>query len=248
MQSGSIGPALLRVPAHMATDLLSESLAPGRVFEADVVSVFGDRAILSMGRNIRMEVQLQAALKEGQRVRLQVQPREAGEAGAPILLKVLTAGDATALVRTDQQGAQGAEQAQAPAASQSASAPQVLWLPIPLPQGGQGWAQILVQEDAPRKDPTRSGQPVHQVRLWWETPALGAVQVAMDASNTTLTAIFTVGEAAARLDVEGALPDLQRRLTDAGFPEARLGTRQAQPGEPVGPLKVDDPGRLDRRM
>ncbi|MDB4895807.1 MAG: hypothetical protein JWN15_2069, partial [Firmicutes bacterium] len=74
VQTGGIGPSLVRVLQTAQPDLMTELLTPGRLLEADVVSVFQDRAVLSFGRGMRLEVSLQAELTEGQRVRVQVQP------------------------------------------------------------------------------------------------------------------------------------------------------------------------------
>ncbi|HEY3364496.1 MAG TPA: flagellar hook-length control protein FliK [Symbiobacteriaceae bacterium] len=127
--------------------------------------------------------------------------------------------------------------------------PQVVWLPIPLPGGKQAWAQLVVQEEPERerRDPTAG--PAHQVRLWWETPSLGSVQVTLDARDRSLTAVFTTPAPDTRLAVEDQLPALQQRLAAVGFPEARLGSRQPLPGESVGPtVPPEAAGRLDKRI
>ena len=56
----------------------SRLFLPGRLLEAEVVSVYQDRAILAFGRGIRLEVALRAPLREGERVRLRVEPRGPG--------------------------------------------------------------------------------------------------------------------------------------------------------------------------
>lgn len=289
MQPTGINPGLLRVLAQHAPDLLTEMLTPGKVLDAEVISRYGDKAIISFGRNLRIEVTLQAPLVEGQKVKVQVQTREQpappGESRAPILLKVVSEqaqgeklvyvpvrsqqpipspGQAPSAAQTAPQNASasqatpGAPQLaaalQLPDAplqpptqtTQQAGQPQVLWLPIPLPQGGQAWAQVHVQEENARKGRAVAG-PVHQVRIFWETPGLGPVQVTMDASATALTALFTTAAVDVRTALEQHLPELQQRLNEAGYTETRLGARQPMPGEAVEPVRSDEAGRLNVR-
>lgn len=128
-----------------------------------------------------------------------------------------------------------------------AGQPPLMWIPIPLENGKQGWAQLQIQEGDARGQ--REGGPQHQVRLWWETPTLGQVQVTMDASGSSLTTLFTILLASVRAGVERGLTDLQTRLSAAGFEDVQVGCRQALPGENVGPVVPDgDAPRLDRRM
>ena len=78
VQATGISPNLVRVLAGTAPNLLAEMFVAGKVLEAEVLSVFQGRAMLSFGKGIRLEVALQAMLKEGQKLKLQVQPREQG--------------------------------------------------------------------------------------------------------------------------------------------------------------------------
>ncbi len=138
---------------------------------------------------------------------------------------------------------------QAPVAQARAEAgqPPLMWIPVPLENGKQGWAQLQIQEG----DATvgKAGKAQHQVRLWWETPNVGQVQVTLDASGESLTALFTVLMASIRQGVEKELPDLQTRLAAAGFGEVKVGCRQALPGEAIGPaVAADSNPRLDRRL
>ncbi|HYF91689.1 MAG TPA: flagellar hook-length control protein FliK [Symbiobacteriaceae bacterium] len=430
MQPTGINPGLVRFLAATAPDLLTELLVPGKVLEAEVVSVFQERAVLSFGRGVRLEVALQTPLQEGQRVRVQVQPQPprqaapapaqpqvqpplpsqppvrstpgsppgalpqvvappaeqpalsrpaqsgvqtanpqpnlpataqpvspgpqpptaaphaqsaghqalqplpqtapqqltsgqpapaprqaapaAGQqavpaaqpggqvshstppepgrlqaapapAAAPIILKVLgpappregvlpagplqpgqgpleaqsapaparvatgapTLGEVTAAAVQGQP--QPASAVNQPGVQQTAL-PQVLWLPIPLPDGNQGWAQIHVQEDDSPKTRAQKGGPVQQIRIWWETPALGPVQVTLEAAAANLAALFTAAEPGSKGALEQSLPALQRRLAQVGFPEARVGCRAAAPGEAVEPARIEGANRLDKRM
>lgn len=132
-------------------------------------------------------------------------------------------------------------------ARSEAGQPPLMWIPIPLENGKQGWAQLQVQEGDPRA--VRDPKATHQIRLWWETPALGQVQVTLDAAGQSLTALFTVLLAQIRQGLEKGLPDLQSRLAAAGFDEVRVGCRQALPGENIGPAVPAEPtARLDRRL
>ena len=387
MQPTGISSGLVRFLAANAPDLLTELFTPGKVLEAEVVSVFQERAVLSFGRGVRLEVALQTPLQEGQRVRVQVQPQEAapGQPGppapnaqtpppgvqqaepapqqpqpgvaqarpgaqqtapapqqapaapqsqpagqpapqlqagqpaprpaaptgqqaappappgqasrpapesgrqqtapapAPIVLKVIGTAPPregvrpTAPLQLGQAPPPEAQSAPAPAraatgapalrdvaaaapqgqqptpvasqpAAQPPGAPQVLWLPIPLPDGNQGWAQIHVQEDDSPKTRAQKGGPVQQVRIWWETPALGPVQVTLEAAATNLAALFTAAAAESKGALEESLPELQRRFAQVGFPEARVGCRTAAPGEAVEPARIEGANRLDKRM
>lgn len=241
MQPSGIGPALIRgLPSVTAPDL-AELFVPGRVLDAEVVSVFGEHAILSFGRGMRLEVALQASLAEGQRIRVQVQPRE--EARDAVVMKLMATAE-TAL----REGANLPTQGTAPHAPQpQPGAPQLFWLPIPLADGRQGWAQLQVQEEAARPR-GRTGVPAQQVRLYWETPSLGPVQVVMDSSSKRLTAVFTVPDGDARQQIEGALDTLQTRFAAVGFPESQVGCRQPVPGETVEPVRAEAGTRLDQRM
>jgi len=249
VQPNSIGTGLIRGLANLAPDLMTDLFVPNRIMEADVVSVFQDRALLSLGRGVRVEVTLQAQLQEGQHVKLQVQPRDPsqGEGREPIVLKLMggagtPVGSAEVLV---QRATQGPEQV---GAQNQPGMANLQWLPVPLPGGGQAWAQIHVQEEPARQARSREGKPVHTVRLYWETPLLGPVQVTMDASGASLTTLFTVAQPDSRQEVERMFPDLQARLTAAGFTESRLAARPAPPGEPPEPMRPDDAGMLNRRV
>jgi hypothetical protein len=332
VQPTGISPNLVRLLTATAPDLMTELLTPGKVLDADVVSVYQDKAVLAFGRGVRLEVTLQTPLHEGQRVRVQVQPQPQGQqqpgqaqgqapAGAsrqaavpgaqpapvpgaqpvpvpgaqpapvpgaqpaPLVLKVIgnVPPEASGRAQTAAQAGHAPGQAQAPAqeaagapaAAQRSGAlrdvaattfqgqpapvanqtqaqqpvtPQVLWLPIPLPGGAQGWAQLHIQEeDSPRARAVKGG-PVQQVRIWWETPALGPIQVMMDAAPASLSAIFTAAAADSKSLLDQSIVELQQRLAEAGFPEARVGCRAPAPGEAVEPARIDGASRLDKRL
>jgi hypothetical protein len=234
MQTGGIGPNLVRVLMTAQPDLLAELLAPGRVLEADVVSVFQDRAILAFGKGARLEVTLQAELKEGQRVRVQVQP---GDAPAVILK----------LVGQSLQP-EGQTKPVAPQSARPDAQGGTAWLPVPLPDGRQGWAQIQVREEPEGRRRTPGAGAPAQVRLWWETPALGPVQVVLDTAGGALAALFTAPAEEVRRLLGQGFPGLQQLLTEAGYPEARLGCRPPPPGEKVGPAPAGEATLIDRRL
>ncbi|HLN60413.1 MAG TPA: flagellar hook-length control protein FliK [Symbiobacteriaceae bacterium] len=176
------------------------------------------------------------------------QPVARGEAEIPGQTIAVTKG---ALASARETAAAAAQQAGSPpaAAPNQPGTAQIFWLPIPLPDGTRGWAQLQVQEDDSPKSRARKGGPVHQVRIWWETPALGPVQVTMEASSSGgLATLFSSAAGEIRRRMEESLPDLQQRLVAAGFPEARVGCKAPTPGDPVLPAKLPGPSRLDRRM
>jgi hypothetical protein len=274
-----INPNLVRSGGTLSTEQITELLKVGRVLDVEVISVFGERAILSFGRNLRLEVTIQTLLKEGQKVKVQVQPRSDGQvqhgtdARSPVILKLVTVGaghEGLIYVRIQptpaptlpqvqlagtpsphtpgSQSAQPGVQTQAtPQTQPQAGQPVLSWIPISLPQGGQAWAQIYVQEDGRKPKGPESQEAHHQVKIWWETPGVGPVQVTMDAVDSTLTALFTVVVPETRQPLDQALPLLQERLNLAGFTDTRLGTRQSVQNEMVGPVRLDDSSRLDRR-
>lgn len=278
-----INPNLVRTGGTLSTEQITEMLKVGRVLDVEVISIFGERAILSLGRNFRLEATLQTPLKEGQKVKVQVQPRSDGQAqqgndSRQVVLKLVAAGTAhegLIYIRTQPSPAStsapalpqaqlattlspqtlGGQPAQpgvqtpatTPQAQPQAGQPVLNWIPIPLPQGGQAWAQIHVQEDGRKPSSSESHGAHHQVRIWWETPGVGPVQVTMDAADSTLTALFTVMVPQTRQPLEQALPHLRERLNQAGFTDTRLGARQSMQHEMVGPVRLDDSPRLDRR-
>jgi hypothetical protein len=254
-----INPSLVRVGGNLSTEQMTEMLRVGRVLDVEVLSVFGERAILSFGRNLRLEVTLQTPLKEGQKVKVQVQPgsdgqvQQGNDARSSIILKLVTAGstnEGLIFVRVHPSPTQTSTPTAplpAPQAQPQPGQPVLNWIPIPLPQGGQAWAQIYVQEDGRKSRDPQSDGAHHQVRIWWETPGVGPVQVTMDAVDTTLTALFAVVQPETRQSLEQALPQLQERLNQAGFTDTRLGTRQSAQNETVGPLRLEDYSRFDRR-
>lgn len=251
MQPSAIGPVLARLLQATAPDLLSDLFTPGRVLTADVVSVFQDRAVLSFGRGVRLEVGLQTALQEGERVLVQVQPGKDGPVTdqQQIVLKVLGPAPKDLPQNADPAGLNAPTgQTTAATGQQPGNAPQVFWLPVPLPDGSRGWAQLQIQEDDSPKSRAKHGGPVHQVRIWWETPALGPVQGVLEALGSSLSAIFTAVAGDSRSSLEEHLPDLLGRLAAAGFPEARLGCRLPAPGQTVEPVRGGDNSRFDRRM
>jgi hypothetical protein len=225
MQIGATGMAMLRVVGG-SDGLVEELLAPGRVLAAEVVSVHEGRAILSFGRGVRLEVSLQVGLEEGQRIRVQVEPRDNP---ALIALKLLPPDPPQALM-----------------SQQQAAMPQVVWIPIPLPDGGQGWAQLRVEEEPSRRQRGEE-KAVRQVRLWWETPALGAVQVSLESAGPHLAALFTAAEAESRTAILEGLAGLKERLAAAGFAEPLVGCRAPRPGESLAPPAGGE-YRLDRRL
>lgn len=146
------------------------------------------------------------------------------------------------------QQAPTAASAQAPLAQARTEpgAPPLFWLPIPLPDGKQGWAQVQIDpEEGKRRS---NGGVSHQIRLWWDTPALGRVEVTLDAAQQNLTTLFTVLSGAVRQGVELSLAGLQQRLGALGFQEVRVGCRQAMPGEAIAPVAADGGPRLNRRL
>lgn len=193
-------------------------LLPGRALTAKVLSVFGDRAILVLSKGLRLEVRLETALVEGEQVRL----------------RVVEAGSEQILLRL--------EPAPQPE-SRSDSAPQIVWLPVPLPGGGSGWAQLRI--DSESQSEQGDAKPSSKVSLWWETPGLGPLKAELEATGDSLLARFGSAkpEALARLQ-EGA-PDLTERLTAAGFARVQTVTRLLPtPPAPEAPSGV---ARLDQR-
>jgi len=251
-----INPNLVRAGGNLSSEQITEMLRVGRVLDVEVISVFGERAILSLGRNLRIEVTLKTPLKEGEKAQVQVQPRSDGQAHGsdvrpPVILKLVSAGTAhegLIYVRTQSgpvpTSGPGLPAATLPQSPSQAGQPALSWIPIQLPQGGQAWAQIYVQEEGRKQ---KGSEAHHQVKIWWETPGVGPVQVTMDAAETTLTALFTVVAPESRQPLEQALPSLQERLNLIGFTDTRLGTRQAMHNEIVGPVRLDELSRLDRR-
>lgn len=232
MQSAGVGPSLVRLIGTAPPDLLPDLLAPGRVLEAEVISLFEGRGILSFGRGIRLEVALQAALQEGQRVQVQVQPPEANQ--PTVFLKLLSTGPAPG-------------QSAASPAAQAPPGGHVVWLPIPLPGQGQGWAQLHIHEEPDRRGGP-DAPPQRQVRLYWETPALGPVQMVMDTPEQSLVALFTAAAPGSKASIEQALPMLRERLAAVGFPDVKLGLRATAPGEEVLPVRPAGAARVDRRI
>lgn len=235
VQTGGVGPQMIRLAGVAAPELAAELLVPGRVLEAEVVSSFAGRGILAFGRGVRLEVSLQVPLQEGQRVRLQVLP---GDGSQPaVLMRLLSAGPARS------------EGAAAPAQAQPAPQPAaVIWLPIGLPEGGQGWVQLYVEEGQEQGQAGKGAASGRQVRLYWETPGLGPVQVVLDAPDQHVSALFTAAQAESRAAISAALPELGERLAEAGFPAPRLGCRAPAPGEAVRPARPASSPLLDRRI
>lgn len=238
MQLPGVNPALLRLLATGGQEQATDLLTPGRILKAEVISVFQDRAVLSFGRGIRLEAQTLAALKEGQQVTVQVQTPPQPGMPAPLVLKLVQNPAFTGQTNTAITQPAPGEAGQPPA--------HAVWLPIPTPTGGQAWTQLHVLPEAPRR--SQGISPARQIRIWWETPELGAVQVMLDSESIDLSAIFTVVNPESRTQIESNLAALQARLAEAGFPEARLGCRQARPGEAVEPFRPDGPHRLDTRF
>lgn len=123
----------------------------------------------------------------------------------------------------------------------------VAWVPLPLPGGGQGWAQLKVEEQK-RRNARKGSERYYQVRIWWETPELGAVQVMLDAApEGRLVGLFTVAAATLRAAIEERLPQLSEALEQAGYPAAQLGARVAKPGEQPTP-PASGSAMFDRRV
>ncbi|MGE5676370.1 MAG: flagellar hook-length control protein FliK [Mycobacterium leprae] len=228
MLAGGIGPSLIRLQSSPDdAGALKTLLAVGRVLEAEVLSVTGDRAVLVVGRGNRLEVRPEFPIAPGQRLQLQV----LSETDSPgqLLLKLL-----------------GVESA--PPTPQTPAQSLPVWLPIPMPQGSQGWAQLSVPEEDRRK-PNESSMPAErQVRIWWETPALGKVEVQLSERAGKLTAVFTVPSTQSRDAIDADLQALRQQLAAVGFAEAVLGSRPPRPGETVEPVGGGASGLLDRRI
>jgi hypothetical protein len=233
VQVGPVSANLIRLLGAAAPDL-AKLLQSGQLLEATVLSVHQDRAVLVFGRGVRLEVGLQAPLTEGDRIQVQVQATEHLEQAPDLILKIISREPAAAAPIS----------AQAPNQAQT---PQIMWLPIPLANGEQGWVQIHVEQEA-KKAGRQSDDPGHQVRLWWQTPTLGAIQVTLDSSRGGLASIFTVQQPESKQRVDEQLPHLRERLVAVGFPDARVGARQAAPSETIEPVRIEGLYRVDRQM
>jgi hypothetical protein len=174
------------------------------------------------------------SLKPGQALLVQVQSRVGGPEGEPAVLlrAVPLPGPAP-----DGGAAQGQAALQPP-----------VWLPIPLPDGNRGWVQLHVQEEEWDRRRSAQGDPSRQIRLWWETPALGPVQVVLEADGPQLSLVFTAQLAETRLALEEGLPDLTDRLAQIGFSQVQVGCRLPAPGEPMAPARAERAAWLDRRI
>ncbi|HLO01525.1 MAG TPA: flagellar hook-length control protein FliK [Symbiobacteriaceae bacterium] len=193
-------------------------LTPGRALSATVLSVFGDRAILVLGKGVRLEVRLETALVEGEQVRLRV-----AEAGPEqILLRLEGAPPAEA--RTD-------------------PTPQLVWLPVPLPGGGSGWVQLRIDPEA-QSDQGDTKSPA-KVSLWWETPGLGPLRADLEASGEALLARFGSAKPDALSRLQAGMAGLTERLTAAGFARVQAGARLLP--SPPAPEASTGVTRLDQR-
>ncbi|HEY8347467.1 MAG TPA: flagellar hook-length control protein FliK [Symbiobacteriaceae bacterium] len=218
----SAGLTLLRALGPAAAE---ELLLPGRVLQATVLTASADRAVLLLARGLKLEVALRTPLRPGDRIRVKVDPE--AKPGRVIFLKLLDVEPAE------------------PAAEGPALIPEVTWVPLDLPGGRQGWVQLAVQRDGPdREAETGEGRDL-QVRLWWETPALGPVGVTLTGTGNRLTVRFLVRNPDSLRRVTEALPELEAALREDGFQRLRLACHPLPEGEgPVG-------GRgwtLDRRL
>lgn len=207
MQVGGLGrllPATLLAGGEV-------QLAPGRPLLAKVISVFADRAILSLGQGARLEVRLETPLTEGEQVRLRV-----AEVGAEQIL-----------LRLEEPPARPEAQ------------PQLLWFPLPLPNGAQGWVQLRVEPEA--KGEAQSS--LSKLSLWWESPLLGPIRAELEAHGEALSARLGTArpETQGRLNAE--IEALTERLTAAGFTRVSAGARLL----PRDPAPEGGAGRLDQR-
>jgi hypothetical protein len=189
-------------------------LIPGRVLTATVLSVFGDRAILQLGKGLRLEARLETALVEGAQVRLRV----AASGPEQILLRLEEAPPA---VRTETQ-------------------PQLTWLPIPLPHGQSGWVQLRI--DPEEQNGQASSNAPAKVSLWWETPGLGPLRVDLEASGESLATRFGTARPDALTRLQAQLDNLSERLTAAGFARVQAGARllPTPPAPEAGPGRLDE--------
>jgi hypothetical protein len=196
------------------------SLSPGKALTATVLSVFGDRAILVLGKGLRLEVRLEAPLVEGERVRL----------------RVAEAGPEQILLRLEGPPRQGE-------GARPDLEPQLFWLPIPLPGGGSGWVQLRVDPEAEGAHP--EGGPAAKVSLWWETPGLGPLRADLEATGEALTARFGTDQVATLSRIQAGMEVLQERLTAAGFSRVQAGAHLLP--SPPAPEAPEGAARLDQR-
>lgn len=193
-------------------------LVPGRTLTAKVLSVHADRAILVLGKGVRLEVRLETALVEGEQVRLRV-----AEAGPEQILLRL----------------EGAP----PPEARPDSAPQIVWLPIPLPGGGSGWAQLRIDPES-QADQGEAKAPA-KVSLWWETPGLGPLRAELEASGESLGARFGTAKPESLNQLQEGMDALTERLTAAGFTRVQAGARLLP--SPPAPEAASGVARLDQR-
>lgn len=193
-------------------------LTPGRLLTAKVFSVFGDRAILLLGKGVRLEVRLETPLVEGAQVRLRV-----AEAGPEqILLRLETAPEPE---------------------SRPDANPQIVWLPVPLPGGGSGWAQLRIDPEGPSDQVDAKASA--KVSLWWETPGLGPLKAELEANGEALNAKFGTAKPDALQRLNEGMADLAERLTAAGFARVQAGARLLP--TPPAPETASVALRLDQR-
>lgn len=193
-------------------------LTPGRLLSAKVLSVYGDRAILVLGKGVRVEVRLETPLIEGEQVQLRV-----AEAGPEQILLRLEAPPQPE-ARPDQ-------------------GPQILWLPIPLPDGRSGWAQLRIDPEA-EPDPGGAKAPA-KLSLWWESPGLGPLKADLEASGEALSARFGTAKSDSLRRLQDGMAALIERLTAAGFAQVQAGARLLP--SPPAPEAASGAGRLDQR-
>lgn len=193
-------------------------LAPGRLLSAKVLSVFGDRAILVLGKGLRVEVRLETPLIEGEQVQLRV-----AEAGPEQILLRL--------------------EAPPQPEARSEQTPQILWLPIPLPDGRSGWAQLRIDPEA-ESDQGGAKAPA-KLSLWWETPGLGSLRADLEASGEALQARFGTAKTDSLRRLQEGMADLTERLTAAGFTQVQAGARLLP--SPPAPEAAGVAARLDQR-
>jgi len=205
-------------------------LAPGRILEAVVLTASADRALLLLPQGLKLEVSLRTRLHQGERIRLQVAPGadQALAEGGSIVLKLLGA-------------AEPAEPE--PGAVQ----PAVVWLTIPLRDGRQGWAQLSMRTEPDGGRPAEEVEPAQTLYLWWETPNLGEVGVALRRAGQSLSVGFQVRQPHTLERLAAALPLLEEGLKAAGFSEPTLACRPLREGEAAGPVQARGLS-LDRRL
>lgn len=233
MDPGRVASAGLRLLRAFGPSGAENLLTPGRVLQATVLTAGPDRAVLLLAQGMRLEVALRTPLRQGARIRVQVEPEveQVRESGRVILLKLLEVEEPA--------------KPEEPVSENPAAAPWVTWIPVGEPEGRQGWVQLAVPREPPEHRSVAAAVRETEIRLWWETPALGPVAVTLAGTGSSLAVQFHVGNPDSLQRLAAGLPDLEAALREKGFVHPRLACHPLKDGE--GP--VGDPGRaLDRRL